>query len=98
MSLCLAAFDVLEHNRLYRSTNPYGEPALGRRGLYGTTGGGQAAADNLAKLWVLNLADGGHTLLDIADRAGLSFTIIRNAAETLVDHGLLVAADDAPCH
>jgi aminopeptidase-like protein len=97
-AVCLAAFEVLEHNRLYRSTNPYGEPALGRRGLYGTTVGGQAAADNLAKLWVLNLADGGHTLLDIADRAGLSFTVIRNAAEMLVDHGLLVAADEAPCH
>jgi aminopeptidase-like protein len=98
LSLCLDVIDVLEHNRLYTSTSPYGEPALGRRGLYGATGGGQAAADNLAKLWVLNLADGRHTLLDVADRAGLSFTTIKSAADALVDHGLLVAADDAPCH
>jgi aminopeptidase-like protein len=92
-SICLAVFDLLEHNRLYTSTNPCGEPALGRRGLYGAT-----AADNLAKLWVLNLADGDHTLLDMADRAGLSFATISRAADTLLEHGLLVAADDTACH
>jgi aminopeptidase-like protein len=94
LSLCLAVFGVLEHNRVYRRADPYCEPALGRRGLYGTTGGGQAPAENLAKLWVLNLADGCHTLLDMADRAGLGFTAIRDAARELLDHGLLIADDE----
>jgi aminopeptidase-like protein len=30
--------DVLERDRTYRSTSPYGEPQLGRRGLYRDTG------------------------------------------------------------
>jgi len=38
---------------------------------------------------VLNLTDGGHTLLDIADRAGCEFTVIKNAAEALRTHELL---------
>src|SRR5690606_41012582 len=54
---------------------------LGRRGLYGSTGGDKAAADGaMAMLWVLNLADGTHTLLDIAERAGLPFARIAEAA------------------
>jgi aminopeptidase-like protein len=95
LSLCRAVFDLLDHNRVYRSANPYCEPALGRRGLYGTTGGAPAAAGNMAKLWVMNLADGSHSLLDIADRAGMPFTMIRDAARQLLDHGLLLAADEA---
>jgi aminopeptidase-like protein len=43
----------------------------------------------MALLWVLNLADGRHSLLDIAERAGLKFETIHAAAELLVDHGLL---------
>ncbi len=88
--LCLDVIDVLENDRLYRSTNPHCEPALGRRGLYRTTGGGEVDAENMARLWVLNLADGDHSLLDIAERAGLPFTVVRDAATALAAHGLLV--------
>ena len=44
-----------------------------------------------AMLWVLNLSDGGPTLLDIAERSKLSFAAIRAAAELLEQHGLLQA-------
>jgi aminopeptidase-like protein len=100
LSLCLTAFEILEHNHTFRNTSPYCEPALGRRGLYGTTGGAKAADDNLAKLWVLNLSDGEHTLLDIADRAGVPFGVIKSAADALLQHGLLVPVtpeDRPPC-
>jgi len=40
-------------------------------------------------LWVLNLSDGRHTLLDIAERAELPFAVVASAAETLEKHGLL---------
>ena len=40
-------------------------------------------------LWVLNLSDGNHTLLDIAHRAEIQFDHIREAADTLVTCGLL---------
>jgi aminopeptidase-like protein len=42
-------------------------------------------------LWVLNLSDGQHSLLDIAERAGLAFEAVRDAATTLSEAGLLKA-------
>jgi aminopeptidase-like protein len=85
-----SVIDVLEANRMFRNTSPKGEPQLGRRGLYGSIGGDRhAAAGNMAMLWVLNLSDGGHTLLDIADRADLPFAVVREAADALHRHGLL---------
>jgi aminopeptidase-like protein len=82
--------EVLEDNRAWRSTSPKGEPQLGRRGLYGSIGGDRnAAAGNMALLWVLNQSDGRHTLLDIAERAALPFPVIRDAAAALLRHGLL---------
>jgi aminopeptidase-like protein len=81
---------VIEGNIVYRSRNPKGEPQLGRRGLYATMGGQREASyDQLALLWVLNLADGCHSLLDIADRAGIPFARIRSAADALVAAELL---------
>ena len=76
---------VLEGNETLVNQCPYGEPQLGRRDLY------SAADDRLALLWVLNQSDGQHSLLDIAERAGLAFEAVRNAATTLSEAGLLVA-------
>jgi phosphopantothenoylcysteine synthetase/decarboxylase len=42
-----------------------------------------------ARLWVLNLSDGENSLLDIAERSGLSFTLVHDAAELLFQSGLL---------
>ena len=53
---------------------PKGEPQLGRRGLYPAIGGGKAPRRNMALLWVLNLSDGEHSLLDIAERADFPLT------------------------
>jgi aminopeptidase-like protein len=81
---------VIEGDGVYRSRNPKGEPQLGRRGLYATTGGQRAASyDQMALLWVLNLADGRHSLLDMAERAGVPFAPIRAAADALVGVDLL---------
>ena len=86
----LSIVDVLEQNRKYVNTNPKCEPQLGRRGLYGAIGGQADRAKNeLAMLWVLNLSDGAHSLLDISDRSGLAFGLIRDAAHQLARHGLL---------
>jgi aminopeptidase-like protein len=86
----LAVVDVLEHNQSYLNTNPKCEPQLGKRGLYGTMGGKQTTkADEMAMLWVLNLSDGDHSLLDIAERANLSFVMIKQAANSLLKSGLL---------
>lgn len=87
---CLSVVNILENNRTYQNQNPKGEPQLGKRGLYRAIGGAKDVKLNeLAMFWMLNLSDGNHTLLDIADRAGLEFSLIRDAASLLREHGLL---------
>ena len=89
LRLCLSILDVLENNRRYRNLNPYCEPQLGRRNLYSSTGGHTIGEEINARLWVLNLSDGEHSLLDIAERSGISFSIISEAANLLAQNGLL---------
>ena len=81
--------DVLEQNRVYLNLQPKGEPQLGRRGLYGMVGGENKKDWEMAVLWILNLSDGNSNLLDIAQRSGLPFSIIRSAADALVRCDLL---------
>jgi aminopeptidase-like protein len=89
---CLSVADVLDGNGRYLNQNPKCEPQLGRRGLYSKMGGAKdPKIEQLALLWVLNLSDGDHTLLDIAERSGLQFAVIRRAADALESCGLLKA-------
>jgi aminopeptidase-like protein len=87
-----AVVDVLEHNTNYLNLSPMGEPQLGSRGLYPATGGGPASDEVMAMLWALNLSDGKHSLLDIAERAQLPFDAIKSAAERLAAAELLAPA------
>jgi aminopeptidase-like protein len=83
-------FGVLERNRCYVNLSPYGEPQLGNRGLYESLGGrSDTKQAQLAMLWVLNLSDGEHSLVQIAERAALPFNAISVAADALHDVGLL---------
>jgi aminopeptidase-like protein len=86
---CAAILDVLENNRRYCNRSPYCEPQLGRRNLYRSTGGDTIGGEIHARLWVLNLSDGEHSLLDIAERSGLPFSAISEAADLLRECGLL---------
>lgn len=90
LSVCLELSELLDTNVTYMSLNPRCEPQLGRRGLYNAIGG---AADSgkreLAMLWILNLSDGSHTLLDIAERSSLPYGVVREAADVLFSHALL---------
>ncbi|MEZ5857064.1 MAG: DUF4910 domain-containing protein [Hyphomicrobiaceae bacterium] len=93
-SLVAKILDVLEANCRPLNTLPYGEPQLGRRGVYDDAGGRPLPQDvRLALLWVLNLADGRHSLIDIAERSGIAFPALRDASKRLYAAGLLV---DAP--
>jgi aminopeptidase-like protein len=88
---CLAAFRMLEEDATYVNQNPKCEPQLGRRGLYGGIGGRSDTQQfQLAMLWVLNLSDGAHSLLDIAERSELDFGLVAEATDALVTAGLLV--------
>jgi aminopeptidase-like protein len=86
----IVAFAVLrETDRTYLTLNPKGSPRS--EGVDSIALGGlrDAGFDAMAMLWVLNLSDGHHRLLDIAERPGYSFR--RRAADgrVLVEHGLL---------
>lgn len=87
-SIALAVLETLERNRTYLNLNPKCEPQLGKRGLYRAIGA-TGASREMALLWVLNLSDGSHSLLDISRRSKLPFAAIRDAALALHDHGLL---------
>jgi aminopeptidase-like protein len=92
LSAAIEIVDVLERNGIYRSRTPYGEPQLGRRGLYGPIGAGPPTPEEAfhrAVLWVLNLSDGAHSLLDVAERAKLPFASVAEAADALVAADLL---------
>jgi aminopeptidase-like protein len=94
LDMILAVVEMAERDYRPRSAAPKCEPQLGRRGLYASLGGGrEVETQSMAILWVLNLADGKHSLLDIAERAHLPFSTVAVAAECLHDRGLLLASD-----
>ena len=77
---------MIEHGEeTWRSLSPKAEPQLGPRGVYHDT----EAYDRMTLLWALNLADGRHSLLDMAERAQVPFARIRAAVLALADAGLL---------
>jgi aminopeptidase-like protein len=79
-----------EGNQTYVNKKPKCEPNLGKRGLYDSTGGrARTSESRMALLWILNQADGSHSLVDIARKSGIDFDIVRKAAEDLRGAGLL---------
>ena len=88
--------EILEHNHRYENLSPKCEPQLGKRGLYRAIGGASGdRSPEMAMLWTLNLSDGGHTLLDIAQRSTLPFHYIKDAAHALEQAGLLAVCPQA---
>jgi aminopeptidase-like protein len=82
--------EALEGNKTYVNLNPKCEPQLGRRGLYRTLSGqAERGQQEIAMFWVLNLSDGTHSLLDIAERADMPFALIKQTADRLEEAGLL---------
>jgi len=82
--------DIIETNWTPVNLFPKGEPQLGRRGLYASLGGDKSAVQtSMAFLWVLNLADGNHSLLDMSLRSRLPYPDIFRAAQLLLEKGLL---------
>lgn len=86
--------DVLEGNLVYRRIDGRGEPQLGRRGLYRAIAGQRDAGGptQMDLLWLLNLADGQHSLLDIALRAEVPFARIQAAVELALEAELISRA------
>ena len=86
--------DALDRNRTFINLNPKCEPRLGARGLYSSIGGNIGRKDwEMALLWLLNLSDGEHSLIDIAERSGVAFPLLATAAEALERVSLLQPTD-----
>jgi aminopeptidase-like protein len=90
-SRILSILEVLEHNRAYVNQYPKCEPQLGKRGLYVSVGGQTGGKiRELSMLWLLNFSDGnGFSLLDIAEKSGIKFADLKEAADRLTQSGLL---------
>ncbi|MCC5619894.1 DUF4910 domain-containing protein [Nostoc sp. CHAB 5715] len=89
---CSSILYILNNNEIYYNQNPKCEPQLGKRGIYQAVGGQKDSGLNeMAILWVLNLSDGHHTLLDIAERSGMAFDVIKYAINTLLAHDLVTS-------
>ena len=92
MELYRAIIATLEYERstTFLNTVGFGEPQLGKRGLYDITDG-VINSEQLkqALVWVLNLSDGTYSLQDIAARAKISFEIVSGAAKLLCEKNLI---------
>lgn len=85
----------VDDNRRLQSTNPRGEPRLGKRGLFRAVGGGvSATALEHAMLWILNAADGTHGLHDIAASSGIAPDVLERSAIALRECGLVKVVDE----
>lgn len=81
---------AFEKEPLYKNIAPYGEPQLGRRGLYRSLSTNNYLEKDLeAIFWMLNLADGTHDLEWIAEKSGIDLVTITKVAEELRNVGLL---------
>lgn len=90
IDLVLTVFDAIEAGLVPRSLAPYGEPQLGRRGLFRSVGGAlDEGSREYALLWLLSLADGDHDLVDVAERSGLPLADVLATARLLRGVGLL---------
>jgi aminopeptidase-like protein len=90
LSIYLDVIEILESNSTPVSLCQKCEPQLGKRGLYRALGGHPDAGKvEMALLWVLNLSDGRHSLLDIAERSNLTYREIYNAFRMLFERNLL---------
>jgi aminopeptidase-like protein len=96
LELLLEVVELIERNRVCVNLQPFGEPQLGRRGLYRSTGGETLPDREYSMLWLLNQCDGRRSLLDVAERARLPFGSIVSISDELERAGLLREADATP--
>lgn len=87
---CEEVMRTIEQTASYRNLLPFGEPQLGRRGLYLGLGAQKAKSDlQSAVMWTLSYSDGANDLLEIARRSGISVARLADAAARLVSAGLI---------
>jgi aminopeptidase-like protein len=84
--------EALEQNRRYH-VNCYGEPCLGKRGLYPTLSQKNSGSNVKTMMDFLAYADGRNDLISIADIIGVSISDILPIASRLKEAGLISEID-----
>ncbi len=83
-------FEVVDTDNTYVNKSPFGEPQLGKRGLFDHIGGARSSHEvNMAYLWVLSMSDGSNSLVDIASRSGIDYKLLIDSSARLVETELL---------
>lgn len=84
LTLLVDVVEAIEANQRFQNLSPFGEPQLGKRGLYSSVGGAiDQRSVEMGFLWVLNLSDGDHDLCSIAEASGLPMSAVVEAANRL---------------
>lgn len=87
--------DSIELDGYYTNQSPFGEPQLGKRGLYPTLMKIEDRGESLKRLlYLLNYSDGKHSVLDIANKMNTTVTSFRNEIQSLVTKDLLKKNED----
>ena len=85
----LSVIFTIENNDTYINLNPKCEPQLSKHNLYKSIGDGTNDETKRSLVWTLNLSDGKNSLLDISNKSGIKFELIKKAAGLLVDKNLI---------
>ena len=86
----LEIITLLENNFRYKNRLPYCEPQLSKRGLYPTLGSQKEQSDFVEiMMWLLNLSDGTHDLIEISERCRIPIRKLIPVALRLVKAGIL---------
>jgi aminopeptidase-like protein len=99
LAALLEIVEAVDANDVFLRTEPHGEPQLSRHALEGTMTGSLLRGGDREKqalFWLLNLADGDHDLLAIAERAEIPIELVDRMANNLEQAGLLRRRDDTP--
>jgi aminopeptidase-like protein len=77
--------ELIEENKTYLNKSPFCEPKLSSRGIQFSS-----EADLNAALWLLNLTDGDHDLIDISNRSNLNYRKLISIAHLLKEKDLIL--------
>lgn len=90
----LDIIEAIERNEKYKNLIPFGEPQLGKRGLYPTLSKKGENDFVNAMMWILNLSDGTHDLIDMSERSKIPIKSLIPVVDKLVDNGILESEKD----
>ena len=82
------AIQIIENN-VFLKVTVFGEPQLGKRGLYPTLSTKESGDQVRAMMNLISYCDGNHTLLEIADIIGESASELVEILEPLIAGGLI---------